>query len=679
MLAIILVFGVIPVSAQKKVKLNKKSVTMSIGDGQRLRVKGVNSKVKWSSTDTYVATVNKKGYVKGKHSGSCVVKAKFKYMNKKKTLKAKIRVKSYDTPSYSNERFTSTVSTTASSPRFTSATTSENVSTTQELSTFEQSTEAATTESEETTEETTEEIIADCTLYSYEVIPLLKPFNDYFFIKTDNPDPASFMLSDEDSKYSTELWKGRINVENVIFKDVIYEDESIAKVKGGYIGCGVNTDGGPLKLKQKTIVGKHYEYSYYLEKYKYVNDYKYVDTGITVNVDNVMSSNDYLISTYGDDSKSFFDNLTGIQEGFKSICLYGGVRILGELKKSEAYPYYGLSTSPHVDQGLYIQSPYSRSGGGSLLVSSLYPFRYDSLGFPRTMMNIAVELNPDVEIDWSTYYHDEIEVYYNGEMRSYGGAGKGGNGSIDLEHIKYYFSFDGSSSDLFNNCTMSNLSEYIKEYTALNLGGDPIDESTLTWDKVCDRVGKKGSYVKLILLDSIYGDYSYGYSYLYDNRFEGYEGDWQSVGAFSGVWYDGRYFNRNEYFESGVAFEDSVKDFKPTLVFDGVKLDLPNDGRTYVYDYSLLDDTLYDFDTGMWKQRVYYSYDYKSNTWKCTVDNFLKYVEDGRLKSIDTDEYIDACTITMEEAMAMNIDYNTNKEPDNYYIYDSEHEPGTYH
>ena len=35
--------------------------------------------------------------------------------------------------------------------------------------------------------------------YSYMVTPLLEPFNEYFFVKTDNPDPCSFRFIDKSS------------------------------------------------------------------------------------------------------------------------------------------------------------------------------------------------------------------------------------------------------------------------------------------------------------------------------------------------------------------------------------------------------------------------------------------------------------------------------------------------
>jgi hypothetical protein len=53
--------------------------------------------------------------------------------------------------------------------------------------------------------------------------------------------------------------------------------------------------------------------------------------------------------------------------------------------------------------------------------------------------------------------------------------------------------------------------------------------------------------------------------------------------------------------------------------------------------------------------------------------------EDRQYYKIDDPAFIDACTITMDEAISMNLDYNTNKEPSEYYAYDLEEEPGTYH
>ena len=39
------------------------------------------------------------------------------------------------------------------------------------------------------------------TAYTYTITPILSPFNEYFFVKTDNPDPTSFRFADKSSVY----------------------------------------------------------------------------------------------------------------------------------------------------------------------------------------------------------------------------------------------------------------------------------------------------------------------------------------------------------------------------------------------------------------------------------------------------------------------------------------------
>ena len=76
----------------------------------------------------------------------------------------------------------------------------------------------------------------DVTQYTYEVTPILTPYCYYVYVKTDNPDPTSFCLSDKDSKYwSQDGYYGSVpqcvwsifNWEDKIdtFADVVYEDE----------------------------------------------------------------------------------------------------------------------------------------------------------------------------------------------------------------------------------------------------------------------------------------------------------------------------------------------------------------------------------------------------------------------------------------------------------------------
>ena len=72
------VSGVAPArEAQAAARLNKSSVTLTIGKSTTLRVKGTTEKVVWRSTKKSVASVNSKGKVTAKKLGSARICAKF--------------------------------------------------------------------------------------------------------------------------------------------------------------------------------------------------------------------------------------------------------------------------------------------------------------------------------------------------------------------------------------------------------------------------------------------------------------------------------------------------------------------------------------------------------------------------------------------------------------------------
>lgn len=519
--------------------------------------------------------------------------------------------------------------------------------------------------------------------YSYEVIPLMAPFNSYFYIKTDNPDPESFCFVDEQTKYADTGKTGNVTPTDAVFSDVKYENSETKRVKDGYIAIGAATDGGELKLQLRKVTGTHSLYNISTGETTKEKDYEYQDTKVTVQVAELKNVVDYLISTYGDSSKSYFDNLSGIQSGFNSECLYSGVYVLGEQKKSTAAPYYGLSTSPHVDQTFYIQSPYYRADSKSMLVSALYPMKYDSLGFPSIMMSVAKELDSTAAVKWSSSAHYLIDVTYNGETRSYGGAGNGEGQGINANQIKYWYSFDGSNEDAYMKCSLKDVAAMILEYGKMEVPKEPTDEPELTWASVRQTVGKEGSYVKLTLLTSVFlGSSGDGYTFMYDDGStgEGSQG-WGAVGHFSNAWYDGRYFNRWEYYYPGAKFEETAKTESPSIIMKDASIKLPDDGKEYYYNYKTMDKVSeYNAETGVWSGFVRYLYDSGSQTWKAnSILNYMTYKEDGKYKSIEDTDFIDACTITMDEALAMNLDANTDKEPENYYIYNRVTSPGTYH
>lgn len=78
----------VPVNAAG-MKLNKKKVTIYVGQALTLKVKGKKKKVKWKSTNKKVAKVNKKGKVTGLKAGKSTIIAKVG----KKSLKCKVSVK----------------------------------------------------------------------------------------------------------------------------------------------------------------------------------------------------------------------------------------------------------------------------------------------------------------------------------------------------------------------------------------------------------------------------------------------------------------------------------------------------------------------------------------------------------------------------------------------------------
>ena len=79
----------IPWQVQAAVKMSETRKTLDVGQSITLKVKGTSKKVKWSSDDTWVATVTKTGKVTAKNEGTATITAKVA----KKTLKCKVTVK----------------------------------------------------------------------------------------------------------------------------------------------------------------------------------------------------------------------------------------------------------------------------------------------------------------------------------------------------------------------------------------------------------------------------------------------------------------------------------------------------------------------------------------------------------------------------------------------------------
>ena len=99
--------------ARKKVRLNKKKLTLTVGKSYTLRLKHVKKKVKWSSSKKKVAAVTKKGKVKAVKAGTATITAKTSGKKYKCRVTVKEKAKSISpTPDNDNDNdFTTTVQT----------------------------------------------------------------------------------------------------------------------------------------------------------------------------------------------------------------------------------------------------------------------------------------------------------------------------------------------------------------------------------------------------------------------------------------------------------------------------------------------------------------------------------------------------------------------------------------
>lgn len=81
--------------AAAKPALSATKMTLSVGEAKRLTVKNTKAKVKWSSSDKKVATVNSKGVVTAVDKGTATIKAYNKATKKSYTCKVEVKRKSF--------------------------------------------------------------------------------------------------------------------------------------------------------------------------------------------------------------------------------------------------------------------------------------------------------------------------------------------------------------------------------------------------------------------------------------------------------------------------------------------------------------------------------------------------------------------------------------------------------
>lgn len=77
------------VASAKKIKINKSSITLTVGQTKKLKVTGTKKKIKWTSNNKAAASVNSKGKITAKAVGNAVITAKVSG----KKLRCKVCVK----------------------------------------------------------------------------------------------------------------------------------------------------------------------------------------------------------------------------------------------------------------------------------------------------------------------------------------------------------------------------------------------------------------------------------------------------------------------------------------------------------------------------------------------------------------------------------------------------------
>ncbi|MDO4555010.1 MAG: hypothetical protein Q4B70_07705 [Lachnospiraceae bacterium] len=447
-------------------------------------------------------------------------------------------------------------------------------------------------------------------LYSYKITPILAPFNEYFYVETEDPNPSDICFFDKSSIYYTSEWKDYLYPCENRFLDVVYENEKTGRVKNGYIFTSYGeTDGGTLEVRVW-------------------NKYRYEDTGMQVECPIVKDNAQYLIENIPADATSFFDKVGNIEKQLEQLALYPRGTVDTSSTGSVLYPV--LAASPYKELSLnehYDMYPYSKGG---LLINNLYPYLLDSLGFPGVISKAAKRLDSLCVVSQDTT-HYLVNVTYNGETKKYGGAGSGGRDNLPAKNVEKLFTFDGSGSDFAKDVSLSKLVEKRKMYDIVAAEFMAAEKEKLSGDTIAKVISSNvgGSWIRI-------GREGYSYetkAYAYMTRIEGY--NFEHAYSLEDVWVDGRYVNKNNYFEQGAVFADHPN----------ASIVVRNQRYTGYDDKESIMDYIYD-------------YDEETDTW-----NFR-----------DGDNLL---TLTREQVEAMNVDQNKDQIPASGFIYDGSAEPGT--
>ena len=478
--------------------------------------------------------------------------------------------------------------------------------------------------------EGTDEI--DVTQYSYTVLPVLNPFNKCVYVKTDNPDPLSFRLRDPDSIYADDGSEVLLSQQKALYADVKYEDPTRYRVKGGYIfeASYAKPDGGSLVLQQRVYISGYSGGELYTVA-------RYKDTDMTVTCPALKSGLDVLAERYTSDGMAFFQKLDAIQNALDELAVYPRA-VMDSDSPNEKRPYPFLAASPYAELSLNEHYEMYNEHEGNMLLQRAYPYVLDSLGFPGMIASAAKRFEPDCTVE-SGNNHWSRNITWEGETKSYGGAGKGGYDPINTDRLEQLFSFDGSDSDWGVAGTAEDYSRKLASFEAVAAEDLAEYREQIDGDVFRRTIGSTGGTWVMVAKE---GGFDYGESFAY--MIPTASGGARTI---SDAWVDGRYIGYNETFTPGETFAGHPL---AGIVVHNVRYTDINGGEHI--------------------QDLLYTYDSSRDRWEASGNDFYA----GYYGSY---QIPDSFILTREQVSAMALDSNTFRMPETGLYYDGRKQPGT--
>ena len=463
--------------------------------------------------------------------------------------------------------------------------------------------------------------------YRYKVVPLLAPFDEYFYVQTDYPDAMEIRFLDPSSRYYSKNQKGYMKPVAERYYDVKYENKKSGRVKGGYLFSAYkeHIDGGTLNLQVYNSKSNSFQ-----------------TTKIKVSCPAVKSAAQYLVDTSTTSSMGFFAKMDALQKKLESISIYPR-RLLDSSKKNKNTPYPFLTTSPYKE--LYLNTYYRMYNTSSdyLFASDLYPFVLDSLTFPGILKEAAKIIAPGCNVKQGEN-HYEIDVTYNGTTRTYGGDGNGNSNAIYTSDVKINYLFDRSSSDIVGKVTLTSLKKTLEIYGKAADQHIAAYESIMEGNALENKIGS-GAWLR-VGIEPFYSGQRPDICYTYISKDSVLGGIYYIEDA----WVDGRYININNQFCLGEKFSN-----RPNA-----DIIVKNQKYTTIQGYERQGD-------------LYFMHNENDDQWYALY-NYLG----GDIELIQPGLKVPAeFQMTRSQVESMQIDKNRNSNPRSGFIFDGTVAPGT--